>query len=55
MIIADRLNILVKTVFSNYVDLSGPVIFFGAISYTIMLYMDFSGAMDVVLGIGDIF
>lgn len=55
MIIADRLNILVKTVFSNYVDLSGPVLFFGAISYTIMLYMDFSGAMDVVLGIGDIF
>lgn len=55
MIIADRLNILVKTVFSGYENFSGPIIFLGALSYTIMLYMDFSGAMDVVLGIGDIF
>lgn len=55
MVIADRLNILVKTVFSGYQEYSGPVIFLGALSYTIMLYMDFSGAMDVVCGIGNIF
>lgn len=55
IIIADRLNILVKTVFAGYESFSGPVIFLGALCYTIMLYMDFSGAMDVVLGIGDIF
>ena len=55
IVIADRLNILVKTVFSGYIEYSGPVIFLGALSYTIMLYMDFSGAMDVVCGIGNIF
>ena len=55
IIIADRLNILVKTVFNGYENFSGPIIFLGAICYTVMLYMDFSGAMDVVLGIGDIF
>ena len=55
IIIADRLNILVKTIFSGYEYFSGITIFIGALCYTIMLYMDFSGAMDVVLGIGDIF
>lgn len=55
IIIADRLNVLVKTVFSGYEYFSGIIIFIGALCYTIMLYMDFSGAMDVVLGIGDIF
>lgn len=55
MVIADRLNILVKTVFLNYMNYSGLVIFLGALSYTIMLYMDFSAAMDVVCGIGNIF
>ncbi len=54
-IIADRLNILVKTVFANDTLFSGPTIFLGAFCYTIMLYMDFSGAMDVVIGIGEIY
>ena len=55
MVIADRLNIVVKTVFAGYIEYSGPVIFLGALSYTIMLYMDFSSAIDVVCGIGNIF
>lgn len=55
MIIADRLNILVKNVFNNYSLYNGPTLFLGAVCYTIMLYMDFSGAMDFVLGMGEIF
>jgi len=55
MLIADRLNILVKTVFSDYASFSGPVIFLGAAGYTLMLYMEFSGAIDVVIGIGEMF
>lgn len=55
MIIADRLNILVKTVFDGYMNYSGPIIFLGALGYTVMLYMEFSAAMDVVIGIGEIF
>lgn len=54
MVIADRLNVLVKTVFSEYELFSGPFIFIGALAFTIMLYMEFSGAIDVVIGIGDI-
>lgn len=54
-IIADRLNILVKTVFECYQEYSGLSIILGAIGYTVMLYMEFSGTMDVVIGTGEIF
>ncbi len=55
MVIADRLNILVKMVFTNYTDYNGIAILLGAIGYTIMLYMEFSGTMDYVLGVGELF
>ncbi len=55
IVIADRLNILVKTVFNAPSLYNGTTIFIAAVSYTIMLYMDFSGAMDVVVGTGNIF
>lgn len=54
-IIVDRLNILVKQVFNNYNNFGGLSILIGIASYTMLLYMEFSGTMDVVLGIGDIF
>lgn len=55
IIIADRLNILVKTIFTDYLIYSGPVCFLGALGYTVMLYMEFSSTIDVVIGIGEIF
>ena len=54
-IIADRLNVVVGKVFENYTQYSGLAIFFGIVAYTIMLYMEFSGTMDVVIGSGEIF
>ena len=55
VVIADRINILVKTIFNDYAIYSGPICFLGALGYTIMLYMEFSSTMDVVIGIGEIF
>ena len=55
LVIVDRLNILVKQVFNNYEAFGGISILIGIASYTMLLYMEFSGTMDVVLGIGDIF
>lgn len=55
LIIADRLNILVKTVFENYNAYSGIATWAAVIGYTIMLYAEFSGTMDVVIGTGEIF
>lgn len=49
LLIADRLNVLVKTVFDNYSNYSGAVIFVSAVFYTIQLYMEFSGAIDIVI------
>ncbi len=54
-VIADRLNIFVKLIFLNYLNYSGPIIFLGALFYTILLYMEFSGTMDVVIGSAEMF
>ncbi len=55
MVIADRLNIFVKMVFNYYASFPGPIVFLGAIFYTILLYMEFSGTMDIVIGSAQIF
>lgn len=41
LVIADRLNPLVKEVFANYADYEGGVIALASLCYTIQLYMDF--------------
>lgn len=55
IVVADRLNAFVGAVFTDYATLPGSVIALGALCYTIQLYMDFSGAMDAVVGTGQIF
>ena len=55
MIVADRVNLLVKTVFSDYASYDGGVIALAAVLYTVQLYCDFSGTMDFALGAGRIF
>lgn len=55
IVIADRLNPLVKNVFDNYSEYDGSVIALAALCYTVQLYMDFSGAMDAAIGTGQIF
>lgn len=54
-VIADRLNAVVKVIFNDYNNFGGLSIFLGIVSYTMLLYMEFSGTMDVVNGTGDIF
>lgn len=55
LLIADRLNPLIKAVFQNYAEFEGGLIAIAAICYTIQLYMDFSGTMDAVIGTAQIF
>ena len=55
MIVADRVNILVKTVFANHGSYDGGVIALAAVLYTVQLYCDFSGTMDFAVGMGRIF
>ncbi len=55
LVIADRLNLFVRTVFQGYENYDGFVIAVAVVCYTIQLYMDFSGTMDLVMGTGEIF
>ncbi len=55
MVIADRLNILITTVFKDYGKFDGGIIALAMVCYTCQLYMEFSGTIDVVIGSGKIF
>lgn len=55
MVIADRLNVVVKEVYEGYTAYDGAVIAFAALAYTVQLYMEFSGCMDMVIGSSGIF
>lgn len=55
MVVADRLAIGVNTIFDNYTSYSGVMIAFAAVAYTVQLYMEFSGCMDIIIGSGQLF
>ena len=55
LIIADRLSILVGTVFDHHDNYQGVMIALAAIAYTVQLYMDFSGCIDIAAGSGKLF
>ena len=55
LIIADRLSVLVGAIYGDPSEYSGAQIAVAAVAYTIQLYMEFSGCMDIVIGSGRIF
>ena len=55
VLIVDRVNPFILEVFNNYNGYDGGIIAIGMVLYTLQLYMDFSGVMDIVIGIGEIF
>ncbi len=55
IVVADRLYVVVKTIFDNYRETHGVMVIFGAVAYTIQLYMEFSGCMDIIIGSGKCF
>lgn len=55
MVLADRAAVVVTEVF-RYVDLyDGATVLFGVLAYTLQLYADFSGGMDIVIGASEMF
>ena len=55
LVIADRLALLVSQVFDNFTEYSGVTVAVAAVAYTVQLYMEFSGFMDIVAGSGRLF
>lgn len=55
VIIADRLIVAVNAVFGNFRDYSGPMYVFGVLLFGLQLYADFSGGIDITIGIAQTF
>ena len=55
MIVSDRLTLLTNHIFNNYKEYHGSFIILAAIAYTIQLYLEFSGSIDIVIGSGKMF
>ena len=55
LVIADRVAILVNEVFDNYPSYSGWSIVIAILFYTIQIYTDFSGCVDICRGAAQLF
>ncbi len=55
LVIAERLSVLVNTVYGDCQTYSGFYVFVAAGAFTLQLYADFSGAMDIALGVSECF
>lgn len=55
LIIADRLYVAVEVLFGEYQNYHGAMIVFAAVAYTVQLYMEFSGCIDIIIGSGRLF
>ena len=51
LVIAERLGVLVNTVYGDYEGYPGAYIWMATACYAFQLYTDFSGCMDIVLGL----
>lgn len=55
LIIADRLAVFVNMIFEDYELYGGAIILTGVILYSIQLYCDFSGGIDIARGVAKMF
>ena len=55
LVIAERLSIIVSKVYGEYRNYPGIYVWIATIFYAFQLYTDFSGCMDIVLGMSESF
>ncbi len=55
MVISDRLSYLVNPMFAEYQKYHGSLVVLMAVAYTVQLYCEFSGSIDIVIGSGRLF
>lgn len=55
MVLADRAAVVVNQVFQNYNDYTGITVIIAVLCYSVQLYADFSGGIDVVTGVASMF
>ncbi len=54
IIIADRLAVVVNSVYDSYENYSGTVLFIAAVFYTFEIYCDFAGYSNIAIGVSKI-
>lgn len=55
LVISERFAIIASTVYGDYASYPGLYIFLGTLAFSFQLYADFSGCMDIVLGVSECF
>ena len=55
LVISERAAIIANQIFDHYREYAGLPIWVGAVAFTFQLYANFSGCMDIVLGISQCF
>lgn len=55
LVIAERLGVVVATIYSDPHTYGGIYVWFGILLFTFQLYTDFSGLMDIVIGMSQCF
>ena len=54
-VISDRASYMASTVFNNYYNFGGTSVLIAVLLYTVQLYTDFSGCIDIMTGIAYLF
>ena len=55
LVVAERAAVLANAVFDNWQDYQGLYVALAVLSYAVQLYADFSGYMDIALGVSQVF
>lgn len=55
LVIANRAAVFADTVFGNYTSYSGLTVVLGVLMYTLQIYTDFSGCVEICRGVSEMF
>lgn len=55
LVISERMSVIVNTVYGDYTTYKGTYIWIAAVCYAFQLYTNFSGCMDIALGMAQTF
>lgn len=55
LVVSERLALIVNTIYTDYNTYAGIYIFIAVICFVFQLYTDFSGCIDIVLGVSELF
>lgn len=53
LVIAERIGLIVNTIYGNWENYQGFSLTIGLLLYAVLVYFDFSGCIDIVLGISE--